>query len=109
MCVTVLSITTVCSLPSAQQDAVFELVSMAFNVALWYTKFASRLAGKEKYDFLLTPLHQMKFFFFNKAIYVIFYCLVLLFNSITEAEAKDVHRSLKAAAGIFRTLKVRFM
>ncbi len=33
---------------SAQQDAVFELVSMAFNVAIWYTKFASRLAGKEK-------------------------------------------------------------
>uniref|UniRef100_UPI00358EC519 BRO1 domain-containing protein BROX-like isoform X1 n=1 Tax=Myxine glutinosa TaxID=7769 RepID=UPI00358EC519 len=30
-----------------QQDALFELVSMAFNVALWYTKFASRLAGKE--------------------------------------------------------------
>uniref|UniRef100_A0A672HQ54 BRO1 domain-containing protein BROX n=1 Tax=Salarias fasciatus TaxID=181472 RepID=A0A672HQ54_SALFA len=29
--------------PSAQQDAVFELVSMAFNVAIWYTKFASRL------------------------------------------------------------------
>uniref|UniRef100_A0A8C9R8Z6 BRO1 domain-containing protein BROX n=1 Tax=Scleropages formosus TaxID=113540 RepID=A0A8C9R8Z6_SCLFO len=28
---------------SAQQDAVFELVSMAFNVAVWYTKFASRL------------------------------------------------------------------
>lgn len=36
------------SSPSAQQDAVFELVSMAFNVGLWYTKFASRLAGKEK-------------------------------------------------------------
>uniref|UniRef100_A0A8C7Z1H3 BRO1 domain-containing protein BROX n=1 Tax=Oryzias sinensis TaxID=183150 RepID=A0A8C7Z1H3_9TELE len=34
--------------PSAQQDAIFELASMAFNVALWYTKFASRLAGKEK-------------------------------------------------------------
>uniref|UniRef100_A0A669C8W4 BRO1 domain-containing protein BROX n=1 Tax=Oreochromis niloticus TaxID=8128 RepID=A0A669C8W4_ORENI len=29
--------------PSAQQDAVFELVSMAFNVAIWYTKFASRM------------------------------------------------------------------
>uniref|UniRef100_A0AAY4BRM7 BRO1 domain-containing protein BROX n=1 Tax=Denticeps clupeoides TaxID=299321 RepID=A0AAY4BRM7_9TELE len=28
---------------SAQQDAIFELVSMAFNVALWYTKYASRL------------------------------------------------------------------
>uniref|UniRef100_A0A2K5PI05 BRO1 domain-containing protein BROX n=1 Tax=Cebus imitator TaxID=2715852 RepID=A0A2K5PI05_CEBIM len=34
--------------PSAQQDAVFELISMGFNVALWYTKYASRLAGKEK-------------------------------------------------------------
>uniref|UniRef100_A0A8C6V2V8 BRO1 domain-containing protein BROX n=1 Tax=Neogobius melanostomus TaxID=47308 RepID=A0A8C6V2V8_9GOBI len=58
--------------PSAQQDMVFELVSMAFNVALWYTKFASRLAGKE---------------------------------NITEPEAKDVHRSLKVAAGIFMNLK----
>uniref|UniRef100_A0AAX7TXA5 BRO1 domain-containing protein BROX n=1 Tax=Astatotilapia calliptera TaxID=8154 RepID=A0AAX7TXA5_ASTCA len=29
--------------PSAQQDAVFELISMAFNVAIWYTKFASRM------------------------------------------------------------------
>ncbi|MED6256327.1 hypothetical protein ATANTOWER_023992, partial [Ataeniobius toweri] len=35
------------NIPSAQQDAVFELVSMAFNVAIWYTKFASKLAGKE--------------------------------------------------------------
>ncbi|XP_030628470.1 BRO1 domain-containing protein BROX [Chanos chanos] len=58
--------------PSAQQDAVFELVSMGFNVAIWYTKFASRLAGKE---------------------------------NITEDEAKDVHRSLKVAAGIFKHLK----
>ena len=33
---------------SAQQYAVFELISMGFNVALWYTKYASRLAGKEK-------------------------------------------------------------
>lgn len=33
---------------SSQQDAVFELVSMGFNVAVWHTKFASRLAGKEK-------------------------------------------------------------
>uniref|UniRef100_A0A3B5KR81 BRO1 domain-containing protein BROX n=1 Tax=Xiphophorus couchianus TaxID=32473 RepID=A0A3B5KR81_9TELE len=31
------------NIPSAQQDAVFELVSMAFNLAVWYTKFASRL------------------------------------------------------------------
>uniref|UniRef100_A0A1A8B3D9 BRO1 domain-containing protein BROX n=2 Tax=Nothobranchius TaxID=28779 RepID=A0A1A8B3D9_NOTFU len=60
------------NVPSAQQDALFELASMAFNVALWNTKFASRLAGKE---------------------------------NITEAEAKDVHRSLKVAAGIFKALK----
>uniref|UniRef100_A0A673TDH1 BRO1 domain-containing protein BROX n=1 Tax=Suricata suricatta TaxID=37032 RepID=A0A673TDH1_SURSU len=58
--------------PSAQQDAVFELISMGFNVALWYTKYASRLAGKE---------------------------------NITEDEAKEVHRSLKTAAGIFKHLK----
>ncbi|KAH0622679.1 hypothetical protein JD844_025186 [Phrynosoma platyrhinos] len=58
--------------PSAQQDAVFELISMGFNVALWYTKYASRLAGKE---------------------------------DITEDEAKDVHRSMKIAAGIFKHLK----
>uniref|UniRef100_A0A672RBF6 BRO1 domain-containing protein BROX n=1 Tax=Sinocyclocheilus grahami TaxID=75366 RepID=A0A672RBF6_SINGR len=31
------------NIASAQQDAVFELVSMAFNVAVWYSKFASRL------------------------------------------------------------------
>ena len=42
---------------------------MGFNVALWYTKYASRLAGKE---------------------------------NITEDEAKEVHRSLKIAAGIFK-------
>ncbi|XP_040207337.1 BRO1 domain-containing protein BROX isoform X2 [Rana temporaria] len=31
----------------SQQDAVFELISMGFNVALWHTKYASRLSGKE--------------------------------------------------------------
>uniref|UniRef100_A0A8B9HMU0 BRO1 domain-containing protein BROX n=1 Tax=Astyanax mexicanus TaxID=7994 RepID=A0A8B9HMU0_ASTMX len=58
--------------PSSQQDAVFELVSMGFNIAIWHTKFASRLAGKE---------------------------------NITEDEAKDVHKSLKTAAGMFKYLK----
>ncbi|KAG8584464.1 hypothetical protein GDO81_008837 [Engystomops pustulosus] len=60
------------NLPSAQQDAVFELISMGFNLGLWYSKYASRLAGKE---------------------------------DITEDEAKEVHRSLKIAAGIFSHLK----
>ncbi|MBN3305919.1 BROX protein, partial [Amia calva] len=35
------------NIPSAQQDAVFELISMGFNVGIWYTKYASRLSGKE--------------------------------------------------------------
>ncbi|XP_055492182.1 BRO1 domain-containing protein BROX [Leucoraja erinacea] len=57
---------------SAQQDAIFDLVSMEFNVALWHTKHASRLAGKE---------------------------------DVSVDEAKDVHRSLKTAAGIFKHIK----
>ncbi|KAM8846900.1 BRO1 domain-containing protein BROX isoform 1-T1 [Synchiropus picturatus] len=64
------------NLASAQQDAIFELISMAFNVAIWHTKFASRIAGKE---------------------------------DVTETEAKDVHRSLKVAAGIFKTLKEAYI
>ncbi|XP_067884180.1 BRO1 domain-containing protein BROX isoform X1 [Heterodontus francisci] len=60
------------NIASAQQDAIFDLVSMEFNIALWHTKYASRLAGKE---------------------------------DITVDEAKDVHRSLRNAAGIFKHLK----
>ncbi|XP_072351040.1 BRO1 domain-containing protein BROX-like [Scyliorhinus torazame] len=45
---------------------------MEFNIALWHTKYASRLAGKE---------------------------------DITVDEAKDVHRSLRNAAGIFKHIK----
>ncbi|XP_048452599.1 BRO1 domain-containing protein BROX [Rhincodon typus] len=60
------------NIASAQQDAIFDLVSMEFNVALWHTKYASRLAGKE---------------------------------DITVDEAKDVHRSLRNAAGIFKHIK----
>lgn len=40
---------------------------------------------------------------------VFFFCHICLScHSVTEAEAKDVHRSLKVAAGIFKCLKVRF-
>ncbi|XP_072912272.1 BRO1 domain-containing protein BROX isoform X2 [Hemitrygon akajei] len=60
------------NIASAQQDAIFDLVSVEFNVALWHTKYASRLAGKE---------------------------------DITVDEAKEVHRSLKTAAGIFKHIK----
>ncbi|XP_067841305.1 BRO1 domain-containing protein BROX [Heptranchias perlo] len=60
------------NIASAQQDAIFDLASMEFNVALWHTKYASRLAGKE---------------------------------DVTVDEAKDVHRSLRNAAGIFKHIK----
>ncbi|XP_078398901.1 BRO1 domain-containing protein BROX [Cetorhinus maximus] len=60
------------NIASAQQDAIFDLVSMEFNIALWHTKYASRLAGKE---------------------------------DVTVDEAKDVHRSLRSAAGIFKHIK----
>ena len=32
-----------------QYDTVFELICMAFNVGLWYTKHAAKLAGKEEW------------------------------------------------------------
>lgn len=44
------------------------------------------------------------YLFLNRLDTYIYFCL---FNSITEVEAKDVHRSLKVAAGIFKALKVR--
>uniref|UniRef100_A0A4W3JME5 BRO1 domain-containing protein BROX n=1 Tax=Callorhinchus milii TaxID=7868 RepID=A0A4W3JME5_CALMI len=60
------------NIASAQQDAIFELVSMGFNIGLWYTKYASRLSGKE---------------------------------DVNVDEAKEIHRSLKNAAGIFKFIK----
>lgn len=109
----------VCSPPSAQQDAIFELVSMAFNVAVWYTKFASRMAGKEKYVLhvpfanvkkqLFIHLSRVEPLCFILSLHLTFLILprLLVSCSVSEAEAKDVHRSLKVAAGIFKCLKVR--
>uniref|UniRef100_A0A8B9HME5 BRO1 domain-containing protein BROX n=1 Tax=Astyanax mexicanus TaxID=7994 RepID=A0A8B9HME5_ASTMX len=42
--------------PSSQQDAVFELVSMGFNIAIWHTKFASRL--EVQIPRLITPAEK---------------------------------------------------
>ena len=53
-------------------DAVFELVSTVMNVAIWHTKHAAVLAGKD---------------------------------DISMEEAKEVHRSLKMAAGMFLNMK----
>lgn len=33
--------------PQAQQDVVFELISISHNVAMWYTKHAAKIAGKD--------------------------------------------------------------
>lgn len=32
----------------AQKDAVFEVISVCQNVALWYMKHAAKIAGKEE-------------------------------------------------------------
>lgn len=55
-----------------QQDSVYELCCMMINVALWYTKHASTIAGKD---------------------------------DISMEEAKDIHKCLKKAAGIFQQVK----
>uniref|UniRef100_A0A665WGI7 BRO1 domain-containing protein BROX n=1 Tax=Echeneis naucrates TaxID=173247 RepID=A0A665WGI7_ECHNA len=79
--------------PSAQQDVVFELVSIAFNVALWYTKFASRLAGKEKY-----VIFYIFVFFHEKSYHVT--CALLL----TIARAIELkHNATLIAALSFET------
>lgn len=53
-------------------DAVYEHVSMAINVALWYTKHAAKLAAKDEPDM---------------------------------EEAKQVHKCMRTAAGIFKFVK----
>lgn len=37
-----------CTLSREAHDAVFEHMSMAINLALWYTKHAAKLAAKEE-------------------------------------------------------------
>ncbi|XP_071835204.1 BRO1 domain-containing protein BROX-like [Apostichopus japonicus] len=52
-----------------QHDFVFELISILFNTALWYTKHAAKVAASTE--------------------------------NIAEDDAKEVHRCLRTAAGIF--------
>lgn len=58
--------------PTEQFDAVFEKISILFNVALWYTKHAAVYAGKDE------PKMD---------------------------EAKEMHKCLRIAAGIFTNIK----
>lgn len=60
------------NVPTEQYDAVFEKISILFNVALWYTKHAAVYAGKDE------PKME---------------------------EAKEVHKCLRIAAGIFTNIK----
>ena len=57
---------------SIQSDALFELISVVMNLAIWHTKHATHVATTDE---------------------------------ITMEEAKEVHRSLKLAAGMFLHIK----
>ncbi|XP_060553070.1 BRO1 domain-containing protein BROX-like [Ruditapes philippinarum] len=62
--------------PIEKQDAVFELASMAVNVALWYTKHSAKWAAKDEVDM---------------------------------EEAKEVHKCLRTAGGIFNYVKTELV
>ncbi|KAA3670789.1 uncharacterized protein DEA37_0000374, partial [Paragonimus westermani] len=62
--------------PVVEPDALFEVCSMLFTVALWLTKHAAKVAAKDE---------------------------------VSQDEAKDVHLSLRHAAGIFLVLKEQYI
>lgn len=62
--------------PFSCADTMFELCSVLFCIALWFTKHAAKVASQ---------------------------------TDITEQEAKDVHLSLRHAAGIFALIKDRYV
>lgn len=62
--------------PTCEADSVFELTSMCVDVAIWYTKYAAKLAAK---------------------------------GEVTMDEAKEVHTTLRTAAGIFKFVKESLM
>ncbi|GFU42189.1 BRO1 domain-containing protein BROX [Nephila pilipes] len=62
--------------PLAQQDAVFELISVCQNVGIWLMKHAAMIAGKDE---------------------------------ISMDEAKEVHKCLRKAAGIFSAMQEKYI
>ncbi|KAG8193370.1 hypothetical protein JTE90_022998 [Oedothorax gibbosus] len=62
--------------PIAQLDAVFELVSICQNVAIWFMKHAAMIAGKDE---------------------------------INMDEAKEVHKCLRKAAGLFTSMQEKYI
>ncbi|GIX84383.1 BRO1 domain-containing protein BROX, partial [Caerostris extrusa] len=62
--------------PIAQQDAVFELISICENVGIWLMKHAAMIAGKDE---------------------------------ISMDEAKEVHKCLRKAAGLFSTMQEKYI
>jgi hypothetical protein len=62
--------------PIAQQDAVFELISICQNVGIWYMKHAGMMAGRDE---------------------------------INMDEAKEVHKCLRKAAGIFNAMQEKYV
>ncbi|XP_037089251.1 BRO1 domain-containing protein BROX-like isoform X2 [Pollicipes pollicipes] len=62
--------------PEAQKDAVFEVICICQNVAVWYMKRAAKIAGKE---------------------------------DITMEDGKEVHSSLRRAAGLMKAVHDRYI
>lgn len=62
--------------PLAQQDAIFELVSISQDVAIWCMKHAGMIAGKDE---------------------------------INMDEAKEVHKCLRKAAGLFTAMQEKYI
>ncbi|VDP60010.1 unnamed protein product [Schistosoma mattheei] len=48
--------------PIVRSDSIFELYSVLFNVALWYTKHAAKVASNENFNLLTLQLYNIPFF-----------------------------------------------
>ncbi|XP_071043249.1 BRO1 domain-containing protein BROX-like [Parasteatoda tepidariorum] len=62
--------------PASQQDAVFELISICQDMAIWLMKHAAMMAGKDEIDM---------------------------------EEAKEVHKCLRKAAGLFTAMQDKYI
>ena len=119
---------------SIQTDAWFELISVVMDMAIWHTKHAAVIAASDRwaicchrnsnqlysYHFLLfhiphLPISPSHFTYLTLPFHIShppishpspshFTSLILPF-SISLDQAKDVHRSLKVAAGMFLHVK----
>lgn len=95
--------TVVCC--SVQTDAWFEVISIVMNMAIWHTKHAALKASSDRYVPPLT-LGMAGVCVWSD---VHTHGATFLPFSITVEEAKEVHRSLKLAAGMFLHIKEQLL